>query len=235
MRPSAFGAYRTDHRACRLPRPCSRSHGQARPRATALDADRRAAAITKFLKDYPTSLSNAANNIVATGTAIADITRLQAFGQFAEKMSALRNVTIDLSKIDSCKSGLQNPVLRTAVIKDTAGTTTGTYYIPTDQFVICYEQAWQQMLPAANDVITAATQYDTLADVSSGQLKTAVVTIQNNIGKLDQPNTINMGDLLAAAGQLVTYGQAVIQALSPTNVTTVQTDVNNVTKLFGAK
>jgi len=202
--------------------------------AQALDAQRRAAAITNFLKTYRTTLLKAASDLATTGSSIATTNRLQALGQFAEKMSELRSANVDLSKIDACKSGMQNPVLRTDQIKDQNGNTTN-YYIPTDAFVMCYEQAWQQILPAVQAAVSAAAQYDVFADASSDQLGDAVKTIQDNLDKLDQPQNVNISDLWTAAAQLVAYGQAVSKALSPDNLKNVQTDVNNVMKLFGGK
>jgi hypothetical protein len=130
---------------------------------------------------------------------------------------------------------LQNPVLRQGETKDSNGNVTGTSYIPTDAFVICYAQAWQQLLDAANAAVVAATQYDTLADTSSDQLQAAVNTIRSNLGKLDQPASVNITDLSNAAALLITYGTAVGQSLSSTNLARVQTDLDNVLKLFGSK
>jgi hypothetical protein len=203
--------------------------------ATVLDAKKRADAIAAFLKQYRTTLLNAAEDLAVTGTKLGTITRLQALGQFAEKMSAVRSISIDLSKIPSCGDGLQNPILRKDEAKDAHGNVTGVYYIPTDAFVTCYAQAWQQIIDPVNAAVTAAAQYDTLADASSDQLQGAVATIKNNLGKLDQPEAVNITDLSNAAALLITYGTAVGQALSSTNLAKVQTDLNHVLKLFGAK
>jgi hypothetical protein len=203
--------------------------------ATARDAKTRADAIVAFLKQYRTTLLNAAEELAATATKVATTTRLQALGQFAEKMSAARSINVDLSKIPACESGLQNPILRQGETKDSNGNVTGTSYIPTDAFVICYAQAWQQLLDASNAAVVAATQYDTLADTSSDQLQAAVSTIRSNLGKLDQPASVNITDLSNAAALLITYGTAVGQSLSSTNLAKVQTDLDNVLKLFGSK
>jgi hypothetical protein len=202
--------------------------------AQALDAQRRADAISNFLKEYRTTLLKSANNLATNGTALAKASRLAALGQFAEKMSELRGVTLDLSKIDQCKAAIQNPVLRTESVADQSGKNI-TYYIPTDSFVVCYEQAWSQMLPAVQAAVTAAAQYDVLSDSSSDQLAAAVQTIENNLDKLDQPENVDVKDLWTAAAQLVAYGQTVSQALSPDNITKVKAAVDSVIKLFGGK
>jgi hypothetical protein len=143
-------------------------------------------------------------------------------------------MSIDLSKIEACKAAAQNPVLRSDKITDSSGKS-ATANIPTDSFVLCYEQAWAQMLPAVQAAVTAAAQYDVLADASSDQLAAAVQTIKNNLDKLDQPDNVDVKDLWTAAAQLVAYGQAVSQALSPDNIAKVKTSVDNVVKLFGGK
>jgi hypothetical protein len=124
--------------------------------------------------------------------------------------------------------------LRSEKAGDATGKTV-TYNIPTDSFVVCYEEAWTQMLPAVQAAVTAAAEYDVLADASSDQLTAAVQTIKNNLDKLDQPESVDVKDLWTAAAQLVAYGQAVSQALSPDNIAKVKTGVDNVVKLFGGR
>ena len=203
--------------------------------AQALDAQRRASAITKFLKQNRTTLLKAANDLATRGTALATMSRLQALGQFAEKMSELRSTSVDLSKIDSCSSAIQNPVLRADTGRDENGNT-ASYNIPNDTFVVCYEQAWAQMLPSVQAAVAAAAQYDVLADVSSDQLTVAVQTIKNNLDKLDQPQTVDIKGFVdrGRAGWSRMDRPSAI-ALTPDNLAKVQTDVNNVLKLFGAK
>src|SRR5262249_49284509 len=108
--------------------------------AAALDAKRRADAVAAFLVNYRSTILNAAHDLASTATQLGTTTRLQAVGQFAEKMSSIRSANIDLSKIASCHPGLQNPTLRKDDIKDAKGQMQ-TYYIPTDAFVTCYAQA----------------------------------------------------------------------------------------------
>lgn len=202
--------------------------------AQIVDEKRRADAITAFLKNYHTTILKAANDIAVNGTALATQGRLQALGQFAEKMAEFRNNSIDLSKIDTCKTGLANPVLRTENGQDSKGNAV-TYNIPSDAFVVCYEQAWAQILNSVQSAVSAAAQYDVLADASSDQLAKAVQTIKDNFDKLSGDQNADVADLWTAAAQLVAYGQTVSQALSPDNIAKVQTNVNNVMKSFGGK
>jgi hypothetical protein len=202
--------------------------------AQVIDQQRRATAIKNFLDQYPTTILKAAADLAAHGTALATQSRLQAVGQFAEKMSEFRTGSIDLTKISACADGLKNPVLRTDNGTDAKGNP-ASYRIPTDAFVICYEQAWAQILNAVQAAVTAAAQYDVLADVSSDQLSGAVKTIHDNFSKLDQDSGVNVSDLWTAAAQLVAYGQSVSQALTPDNLAKIETDVNNVMKAFGKK
>jgi hypothetical protein len=202
--------------------------------AQVIDQQRRANAIKEFLDKYPTTILNAAANLAADGTMLATQSRLQALGQFAEKMSEFRTGSIDLTKISACADGLKNPVLRTVNGTDAKGNPT-TYSIPSDAFVVCYEQAWAQILNAVQAAVTAAAQYDALADVSSDQLSAAVKTIHDNFTKLNQAPGVDVSQLWTAAAQLVAYGQAVSQAVTPDNIAKVETDVNNVMKAFGKK
>jgi hypothetical protein len=202
--------------------------------ATALDAKRRADAIAAFLKNpkYQSDLLKAATDLADFGTRAATASRLQALGQFAEKMSAARLVTIDLAKIDSCKLAAKSPPTSLSTeVKDAAGAV--IYHLPTDEFAACYAQAWSQLSAVAQAAVTAAAEYDTLADTSSDQLKNAVKTIRDNIAKLDQPANVDINQLMSAATQLFTYGQAVSTALSTANIAKVKTDVEALMKQFG--
>ena len=162
--------------------------------AQIIDQQRRAAAITQFLENYRTTLLMAANHLAINGTALAAQSRLQALGQFAEKMSEFRSGSIDLSKIDACKAGLANPVLRTDNAKDSKGNPV-SYNVPSDSFVVCYEQAWAQILNAVQGAVSAAAQYDVLADASSDQLAAAVQTIKDNYAKLDAGSDVDVKNL----------------------------------------
>ncbi len=148
-------------------------------------------------------------------------------------LSSARLVSIDLAKIDACKSALKNPPASLSTeVKNADGTLIS--HLPTDDFAACYSQAWSQLSAAAQAAVTAAAEYDTLADTSSDQLKNAVKIIQDNIAKVDEPGKVNIGQLMSAATQLFTYGQAVSQALSSANIAKVKTDVDALMKQFGS-
>lgn len=123
-----------------------------------------------------------------------------------------------------------------ALIAKDAGIGFG-YPTVSDNFVQCYAQAWQQIATPVADIATAASAYDSIADVSNDQLEAALDTIRKHIEDLENPNPPETGgsDLLAAATQLVAFGTAMRTALSSDNLTKLETDVNAVAKLFGAK
>ncbi len=197
--------------------------------ATALNTKRRTDAIAAFLKTYRTDLLKAATDLADFGAKDATASRLQALGQFAEKMSAVRLVSIDLTKIDTCKLAAKNPL--SSEIKDASGVV--IYHLPTDEFAACYAQAWSQLSAATQAAVTAAAEYDALADTGGDQLKNAVKTIQDNIAKVDQPASVDINQLMSAATQLFTYGQAVSAALSTANIAKVKADVDALMKQFG--
>lgn len=200
--------------------------------ATALDAKRRSDAINGFLKKYRDDLLKAASDIASFGDKTGATTRLQAVGAFAESMAAVRSVSIDLSKLDACKAAYKAaPGSLVVERKDAAGNVISR--LPTDDFAVCYAQSWSQIKSAAEAAVAAAAQYDALADTSSDQLAKAVQIIQTNISKIDQPGTPDIGQLVSAATQLITYGQAVTQALSAANIAKVKTDVQALMKQFG--
>jgi hypothetical protein len=200
--------------------------------ATALEAKRRSDAINGFLKKYRDDLLKAASDIAGFGDKTGTATRLQAVGAFAESMAAVRSVTIDVSKFDACKTAYKTvPGSLVLERKDAAGNVVSR--LPTDDFAVCYAQSWSQLKSAAEAAVAAAAQYDSISDNASDQLAKAVQIIQKNIAKIDQSGTPDISQLVSAATQLITYGQAVTQALSAANITKVKTDVQNIMKQFG--
>lgn len=203
--------------------------------AAAQDAGKRADAIAKFLTQYRPQLETAATDLAAYGSRLARDNRLQAAGQFAEKMSAVRALSIDLAKVDACKAAFAK--LPESLSSEVTGKTTGVASrVPTDAYVVCYAQAWLQVSGAAQAAVTAASAYDSLADMSSDQLIAAVETVKSNLSKVNPPGKgdgkVDVSQLLNAATQLVTYGQAVSQALSAANVAKIKTDVDALMKQF---
>jgi hypothetical protein len=263
-------------------------------------------AIDKYLHESRTNLVNAAQELATVSAALADSNRYQAVGQFIEKMAAVRETAIDMSKftIGAAKkpctdvtktataesdqivlttsantpagnatlhfasvpqwlaAGMKvyghqqdpNVIPAKATVKSKNATTKTvvisadvggegvpekaqvgfTYLTVSDEFVQCYAQAWQQMLTTVTDAVTAAGAYDAIADASSDQLNSAVATIEKHMADVDNPQQTGASDLLAAATQLLAFGQAVETALSPDNLSKVQTEVSAVAKQFGA-
>jgi len=189
-----------------------------------IDATRRQQAITQFLTNpqFQKDLLAAANALADNGNRLITTNRLQAIGQFEEKLAIVRTFNIDLSKIEACKTAMAAPALA-----DENG-------VPTDAFVMCYAQTWAQLKDVVQAVISAASQYDALADASSDQLGNSVMAIQAHIDALKNPqlSIANAAQLLDAATQLITIGQSVQKALSPDNVAKLEKDAQNVMNLF---
>jgi hypothetical protein len=170
-------------------------------------------------------LITAAKALADNGSAIVNANKLQALGVFEEKLAAVRMLNIDLSKQEACKTALEKPADGTPSPRsDPDG-------IPTDAFVTCYAQAWAQLNDVVQAAITAAAQYDSLADPPSDQLSSAVAAIEKNMADLNNPAK-PVDELINAATQLVAIGTAITTALSPDNIKTLQTDAENVMKLF---
>lgn len=199
--------------------------------ATAIDAKKRSDAINDFLKKNYKDLQTGADNIAKFGAAQIASTRLQAVGQFADSMASARTFSIDLSKVDACRNAYSDlPGSLVVERKDATGKVTSR--LPSDDFAVCYAQAWAQLKPAATVAAAAAAGYDSLADTSSDQVTKAAQVIHDNMDKIDQPAKMNISQLVSAATQLITYGQAVSQALSAANIAKVKTDVETLMKQF---
>ena len=197
--------------------------------AKAIVSAERAEQITAYLETpkIRDNLISAATDLAIQGNALATATRLQALGQFEEKMATARTIQIDLSKIAACKIALTPaPAVPPAATNSPLSNSDGVANIPTDNFVSCYSQAWQQLNDSVQAAVTAAGQYDSLADLSSDQLT------KKNFGDLKNTPPTTLAQLVNAATQLITYGQSVTQALSQANLTKVETDVKNLMTNF---
>ena len=212
--------------------------------AAAQDAGKRNDAIAKFLTQYRPQLETAATDLAAYGSRLARDNRLQAVGQFAEKMAAVRALSIDLSKTDACRGALGK--LPESLSSEVRDKTTGVVvaHVPTDAYVVCYAQAWLQVSGAVQAAVTSASAYDSLADLSSDQLIAAIETVKGNLSKVgpqgnqqgnqqaNQQAKVDVSQLQNASTQLIAYGQAVSQALSAANVAKIKTDVDALMKQF---
>jgi hypothetical protein len=198
--------------------------------AKAIDAQARANTISEFITNDRQNLINAAQNIADKGSKFARKNRLDALGQFAEKMAVLRSIQIDLSKAGNCKSGVQSPILPLP-----QGAPANPNRAPTDDWILCYAAAWSQIADAAQDVLTAANQYDAFADASDDQLQQAVQQIKTNIVQLENPSPLQVKDLWEAAAQLIAFGETVTQSLSKDNLDKANKAIADLMKMFNSK
>jgi hypothetical protein len=198
--------------------------------AKAIDAQARANTISDFITTDRQNLINAAQNLADKGGRFARKNRLDALGQFAEKMAVLRSIKIDLSKAPNCKSVVQSPILPLP-----QGASATPNRVPTDDFIMCYAAAWKQIADAVQDVLTAANQYDAFADASDDQLQQAVQQIKTNIVQLENPSPVQVKDLWEAAAQLIAFGETVSQSLSKDNLDKANKAIADLMKIFNSK
>lgn len=198
--------------------------------AKALDARERARIVSEFIRNNKVNLINAAQSVADKGSKLARKKRLDALSQFAEKIAALRSVQLDLSKSENCKSAVGSPVLPLP-----ANASATPNRIPTDDFILCYAAAWKQISDMAENVVTAANQYDAFADASDDKLQLAVLQIKNNITELDNPSEAQVKAVWEAAAQLIAFGQTVSQSLSKENIEKVNKATADLMKLFNSK
>jgi len=193
------------------------------------DAQQRATAIANFFLNYRTTLLNAAQTLADNGSALAKVGRLEALGQYSETLASLRSAAIDLSSAQ-CQKAIASPLLNTVQNEGQS------YYIPNDDFVICYSEAWKQISDQVKAVLTAADQYDKFADASDDDLQNAVKQIRDNIDHInDVGPSAELNAVLEGAGKLIAYGQTVSQALSQENLKKAQASINDLMKLISSK
>lgn len=166
--------------------------------------------IDNYLWANQGNLMKAASNLVAAETTLVSSTKNYTIGQFVEKMTVLATLSIDLSKIDACKT-MSFSVPATG--HDAVTTANG------NAFLICTGKAWQQASDAVQAAVNAAAQYDSLSGVGSASdnnnLKKAVANLTKDFAVLTQPETFDLNNLLNDVSVILSYAQQVQKAISP--------------------
>ncbi|MFH1343480.1 MAG: hypothetical protein ABIL01_20095 [Pseudomonadota bacterium] len=195
--------------------------------AKMIDVQKRADVISNFITENRVSLISAAENLADRSFKISRKARLDAFSSFAERMAVLRGKQIDLGKVSNCKS-----VVTTATMPLPTGAPGTLNKIPTDDFVLCYSEAWGQIADSVQEVLNAANKYDLLADASDDNLQQLVAKIKRNISQIENPSENQIKELWDAAAQLIAFGQTVNQSLSKENIEKGNKAISELMKLF---
>jgi hypothetical protein len=190
-----------------------------------VDDYKRDQAIIKYLQDHKKDLMTVAGDLVASEIKLANTTKQQSLGQFADSMAAIRTLVIDTSKIDDCGTA--------ALTFPTDGKDA---LDPSKKFLDCYAEVWQRASKPVQAAVTAAAQYDGLADTvpkDAQSLQDSLKKISDTIDKLNQPQQIDLQTLLNDVGSLISYAEQIQQAVAPGKAGKIETDINSIMKQFG--
>lgn len=174
----------------------------------------------KKIQDAGQNLSDRVSDAVLTK-------RRRLAGTFSENLALLRVRTIDLNKIEGCKSFL-------SLAQKDGHRPSGA---PNDEFASCWGAVRDGVASNISSVLKSASEYDDLAD--AGDTASAKKSFElmskslNAIANRDQ--TISVSDLKSLwkwTVELVAFAQKVTEAASPENRKKLADAIDNLVKSF---
>jgi hypothetical protein len=183
----------------------------------AADRNRREEAIISALDNESTEqkILSSGRTLAAQVDSYAVTQRWNLAGQFVETLISIRQKSIDISKAPGCKE-LQP--LQNSGAPPTAG------------FISCWQAAWAQLEPQVTALVKIGDTYDGIADagnVSAQSKFNAIMKAYDNVRAGKEDNTSVFWDNVT---ELVTLTQAIANAASSSNISTLQKDLKDLTK-----
>lgn len=186
--------------------------------STIVDQTRRQAVVEQALNDpnIQSKIVKSGKNLALAVDNFAVSSRRRLAGSFVEQLVALRATPIDLSKEPECRNLAASTRLPSGA--------------PSAAFVTCWKAAWSHLQESANKLVTAADNYDTLADAGDVNAQKLFATIMADYdliskGKADASNVF-WNDVT----QFITFANAISTAASKANITTLQKELAAVSK-----
>jgi hypothetical protein len=205
--------------------------------ATFESAQARQQAIIKFLSDpkNEAAMRAAGTNLAQ---AISDYTfakRMSLAGTFAEQVAVIKAAApIDVTKVAACtlkpdpSAPPGSPAPKLADVMLPAAMSTA----PSNQFMICYRAVWALAQDGISSVLTAAANYDALAD--PGDTATLLTEFNKQAAndfaqvKKPPPDQSSLAYVLA----VVSFASDVATAISPANRTKLEQSITAMVKAY---
>jgi hypothetical protein len=197
--------------------------------ASVADENRRIETIAGYfkVKKHREDVIAASERLAALADRFTSNSRLMAIGRFEESLAGIRN-SADASKIDFCKTALASKESR-GTYKDIADSPGEEAFVPSDDFVRCYEKLWAQISEEVTTALKAADDYDKFADASGASAEAR--KIASYLNKITNPPAPTVKEVLAAAVKLAAFSDTVNKALSPDNRAKVGQAIAQLAKL----
>jgi hypothetical protein len=192
--------------------------------STIEDENRRREVIETALNDPKTRTA-----FEATGKQLAEkidgfasTSRRNLAGSFVEQLVQIRQISIDLSKTEACKSDL------TALPRLPSGA-------PNAEFIICWQTAWAQIQPRVASLAAIGDSYDALADAGSISARKLLGTILADYRLLSvkPDNAQDTADLNVFWGdvtEFISLASAINTAASKANISGLKSDIQAIEK-----
>ena len=190
--------------------------------AKIVDEEARRRTVIAFLKNE-TNIKTIRESGLALATEVSAFTwnkRLRLAGSFSERAAVLRASPVDLSKGDSCKKYL-------AAGQPTNDAKTSL----TDDFILCWRAAWEQVESNVAALLKVAEEYDRLAD--AGDTDNAHQAFRPLADSLQAITTTDETDLKRFWGwatRLLAFAQKVETALSKESREKIEKAIDDLVK-----
>lgn len=179
-----------------------------------VDEERRRAAIEAALsdKDIHQKISTTGKQLANAVQEFASASKYRLVGQFVEQLIYIRDINIDLSKVDECKS---------------FGTSAAKSGAPNAAFVRCWRAAWEVFDPQVVQLNKIGKAYDDLADSSGVDAPKLLSTILADYDEMKKGanSASNLQVFAADVGQFIALSRAIVNAASSANISALKSEV----------
>jgi len=188
--------------------------------ASAVDQQRRDEAIQTALIDNEPKIAEAGEQLADAIDSYAAAARHRLAGMFVEQLVSIRSMSIDLSKVEECKT-----------IKGESRSPSGA---PDPAFIACWSAAWGKIQPQVDKLNTIGDNYDIFVDVGTKTAKSQFATIMENYEKIQAGDSaISITHVFDEITQFINFANAVSSAASKSNVDKLKSAATAVEKTVG--
>jgi len=185
--------------------------------AKIVDEQRRREAIRAFLSNDAnrSRIRNVGSKLAEEVSKYALLKRQALAGSVLEKMAAIRQLEVDLTKVDGCKEFASKRF------------STRPSGAPSDEFVNCWRAVWARMEEPVSSMLKAAESYDALADAGdSDTAKKQFSELSQALSAIAEGSVTNPEVLWQLATRLVAFGAKIEAAASSDNRKKLETAID---------
>lgn len=193
-----------------------------------IDEQRRARAIVEFLQNdqQRKAVSTAAKDMVSVLSEANKRDRARKFGAYLEQAALMKQASVAVGDINECKPlyALKDKGWD-KILKQDDG-------LPHPALLACYRSVWSKYADSATSLLTAAAEYDQVADVNFSKEAGSYNQVITNLDKIRSGEGATFQQIWGAALRLVSLADKVQTAASDENRKKLSDAVKKVVESF---